>query len=91
MKEPRIILGAWELKKKGFPQPEIQDGQVWVNLFDHVHRIKATPFGFVTEQISEASGEVFRPFDGVASEGMAYCPTKLELEHFLNDKANGQL
>lgn len=88
MNEPRVILGAWALKKQGFPQPEIQDGQVWVSLHDHVHQIKGSPFGLVTEQLDRCRFQKYRFFDGVVTEGMAYCPTKSELEQFLNERKN---
>lgn len=76
--EPRIILGAWGLKKQGFPQPEIEAGQVWISLLDHAHLLHDSPFGLVTEHIGEAKGARYRLFGGVVTEGMAYCPTKDE-------------
>lgn len=36
MKHPVNSSSAWYLKNMGYPQPELREGQAWVNLFDHI-------------------------------------------------------
>ena len=36
MKHPVNSSSAWYLKNMGYPQPDLREGQTWVNLFDHV-------------------------------------------------------